>query len=157
MKDNVKLKNILIFTSILLIFSFFYIVIDKYFFNDNIKDEPFLKNYKVNEFIPVYISDEDMARFYLNDYVNKMYFNPQEGYLLLDEEYKSKKYTTFSEYMTYINSLNYVNHKLDKYFVKESKGYKLIGAYDTYGNVFIFKTKGVMQYSVYLDDYTIEI
>ena len=25
------------------------------------------------------------------------------------------------------------------------------------GNIYIFKTKGVMQYTVYLDDYTVEI
>ena len=32
-----------------------------------------------------------------------------------------------------------------------------VKVYDNNGNFFAFKTKGVMQYSVYLDDYTVEI
>mgnify|MGYP003293480765 CR=1 FL=1 len=39
--------------------------------DDNIES---LKNYKVNEYIPTYVSDEAMARIYLNEYIYNMYY-----------------------------------------------------------------------------------
>ena len=46
---------------------------------------------------------------------------------------------------------------LKKFYVNNVDGYKVFGLYDNYGYHYIVKTKGVMQYEVYLDDYTIEI
>ena len=157
MKDNKILKNIVIFVGFLLVFSVAYIVVNKLTSKEELDYEEFLKNYEVNEYIPSYVSDEDMARIYLNDYIHTMYTNPEKGYELLNADYRNKKFKSIEEYKSYVDSLPYTMHELDRFYIDSKDGYKIYGVYDTKGNTYIFKTKGVMQYSVYLDDYTVEI
>ena len=57
----------------------------------------------------------------------------------------------------YVKSLNSTVFEVKRFYVDSADGYKLYGAYDNNDNLFIFKTKGVMQYTVFLDDYTVEI
>lgn len=157
MKNNKEMKNIIIFVIILFVFSGVYLLLDYIFNNENAEAGEILKNYKVNEYIPTYVSDEDMAKIYLNDYIFKMFSNPAEAYELLDKEYKDKKFGNYDNFKKHIYSLNYTSFTMDRYFVKTKKGYNIYGVYDTNGNLFIFRTNGVMQYKVYLDDYTVEI
>lgn len=157
MKNNKEIKNIIIFVIVLLVFSGLYILLDKVFNKEKDENGQFLKNYEVNEYIPTYVSDEDMAKIYLNDYVFKMFSNPEEAYELLDDEYKEKKFGSYDNFKKHIYSLNYPSFTVDRYFIKSKKGFNIYGVYDTNDNLFIFKTKGVMQYKVYLDDYTVEI
>lgn len=157
MKDNIVLKNVIIFAVILLVFTSAYLIINKFTNKEEIKIDEYLKNYEVNEYIPTYVSDESMARIYLNHYVNIMHVNPEKAYNLLDVEYRNKKFNTLDNYKNYINSLMYSTYELDRFYVESKDGYKIYGLYDTNGNMYIFKTKGVMQYTVYLDDYTVEI
>ena len=86
-----------------------------------------------------------------------MYSNIEKAYNLLDEEYRAKKFQNITNYKNYVNSLTYSKYELDSFYIEEKDGYKIFGVYDTNGNMFIFKTRGVMQYTVYLDDYTVEI
>lgn len=157
MKNNKEMKNITIFVIILLVFSGVYILLDRIFNKEKDEYGQFLKNYEVNEYIPTYVSDEDMAKIYLNDYVFKMFSDPEEAYGLLDEEYKEKKFGNYDNFKNYIYSLNYPSFTMDRYFVKTKKENTIYGVYDTNDNLFIFKARGVMQYKVYLDDYTVEI
>lgn len=115
-----------------------------------------IKDYKVNEYIPVYVSDNDMAKIYLNDFITLAISNPEESYYKLDAKYRDIKYPTYESY--YNNFIVNIEYPKIKQFYKESiKGYLVFGVYDANDNIYIFKTKGVMQYSVYLDDYTVEI
>ena len=156
MKNNSNpVKNLIIFIVILASFSITYILIDK--FTEKEEKIIYLKNYEVNEYIPTYISDEDMAKIYLNDYVYKMYSNPEEAYNLLDEEYRNEKFGSLEKYIDYVYSLQYDVYTLTKYYKQEKNGYIIFGVYDKNDNLYIFKTKGVLQYKVYLDDYTVEI
>ena len=157
MQNNKEAKNIIIFILIILVFSGAYIVIDKIVNKETNQYGEYLKNYEVNEYIPTYISDEDMAKIYLNDYVHTMYSDIEKAYLLLDKEYREKKFGNITNYEIYVNSLTYSSYKLEKFYVDSINGYKIFGVYDTNNNLFIFKTDGVMQYTVYLDDYTVEI
>lgn len=157
MKNKKEPNNVLIFAIILIVFTIGYIVIDKILDKEKNEYNDFLKDYKVNEYIPVYISDEDMARIYLNDYAFIMKSDPERAYELLDEEYKTNKFSNYEEFRTHIRTLSYTSYSLDKYYVKGSGVEKIYGVYDKHGNLFVFKTNGVMQYTVYLDDYTVEI
>ena len=156
MKNNKEFKNVVIFAIILLGFVGAYIILDKYFNKEEV-DKEFLKNYEVNEYIPTYISDEDLTKIYLNEYVHIMYSDVERAYELLDTEYKEKKFGSFDAFQIYVNSLTYTSYKLDRFYVDNKGKYIIYGAFDTNGNIFIFKTNGVMQYTVYLDDYTVEI
>ncbi len=157
MNNKNESKNIIIFVVILLIFTGLYVVINKFINKESIEYDEFLKNYEVNEYIPSYVSDEEMTRIYLKHYIHTMYSNIDRAYNLLDEEYRIKKFGNITNYENYVRTLLNTTHELDKFYVDSVDGYKIYGAYDTNGNLFIFKTKGVMQYTVYLDDYTVEI
>lgn len=154
---NSTIRNIIIVGVILVLFALAYILI-KYLKQDNSPEyEEYLKNYEVNEYIATYITDEDMAKIYLNDYIHNMYYDVEYAYNLLDEKYRNKKFGSLDSYKNYVNSLNYSTYTLAKYYKTDSDGYITFGVYDTNGNFFAFKTNGVMQYKVYLDDYTVEI
>ena len=114
------------------------------------------KKYEVNEYTNISISDDDMARIYLQDYLSKVGTDISGSYYLLDEEYRNTKFGNVNNYINYLNGLQFYN-TVDSYYKKKSKGYVIYGVYDMNGNQFIFKTNGVMQYSVYLDSDTVEI
>lgn len=126
-------------------------------FKEEIVDEPYLKNYGANEYIPTYVSADAMAKIYLNDYISTMYFNPNQAYKLLDKDYRTKKFGSLENYKNYILSLPYSNYEIFKYKIEDIDGYQIFEIYDKNNNFYAFKTKGVMQYTVYLDDYTVEI
>lgn len=155
MKDN-SIKKVIIGISLIVGFILIYLVLN-YFFKKESTIDSYLKNYKVNEYISSYVTDEDMARIYLNDYIHTMYSDVEEAYKLLDEEYKNKRFGSIDSYKTYVNSLNYSTYVMDKYYKKDVDGYIIFGVYDRNGNFFAFKTNGVMQYTVYLDEDTVEI
>ena len=155
--QNTDIKKIVITIGIILVFVILFLVIKRLTTNNSSEYVEYLKNYKVNEYIPTYVSDEDMARIYLNDYVHTMYSDTDAAYELLDKEYRDKKFGSLNKYKIYVNSLNYSTHTMSRYYKKENNGYIIFGVYDNNNNFFAFKTKGVMQYSVYLDDYTVEI
>lgn len=158
MKNKLEIKNIVILLCVLCLLALLYFLFDM-LFNSREEDtqEKFLKNYEVNEYIPTYISDENMAKIYLNDYIHNMYMNTEKAYNLIDEEYKEKKFPALDSYISYVKSLETSTYNLERYYVTSKGGYKIFGVYDTNGNIYIFKTNGVMQYTVYLDDYTVEI
>ena len=156
MKNNKEARNIVIFIVILLVFVGAYMLLDKYL-NKEEEPEQFLKNYAVNEYIPTYVSDEDLTKIYLNEYVHIMYSDIERAYELLDKEYREKKFGNLNSFEEYVNSLTYSNYKLDRFSVNPKGKYTIFVAYDINGNIFIFKTNGIMQYTVYLDDYTVEI
>lgn len=156
MNKNTK-KSLIIGIIILLVFSLTYILLDKIINKEDDEQNYSLRNYEINEYIPTYVSDEDMAKIYLNDYIHTMYLNEEKAYNLLDEEYKNKKFGSLDNYKNYVSSLNYSTYEVSKYYKVSKKGYLIFGVYDTNGNFFGFKTNGVMQYKVYLDENTVEI
>lgn len=155
--NNNPIKYGIIVGVIVLIFSSAYLLLSKLTEDNSIEYDEYLKNYKINEYIATYISDEDMARIYLNDYIHNMYSDIESAYNSLAVEYRNKKFGTIENYKNYVYSLTYSSYALSSYYKKDVSGYIIFGVYDNNGNFFAFKTKGVMQYSVYLDDYTVEI
>lgn len=154
---NNNTRNIIIIIALLALFTGGYLLLNKFTNNNSPDYDEYLKNYKVNEYIVTYVSDEDMAKIYLNEYVHNMYYDVELAYNTLDKEYRKNKFGNLDNYKNYVRSLGYSNIKISKYYKEEKGGYIIFGIYDTNGNMYIFKTKGVMQYSVYLDDYTVEI
>lgn len=155
MNNNIKKISIVLIILLLLIIA--YIVVDKLTSNDSLEYEEYLKNYEVNEYISTYISDEDMATIYLNDYIYTMNSDVEKAYNLLDEEYRNKKFGSLDSYKEYVNSLNNENYTLSRYYKSGNDKTIIFGVYDNYGNFYAFKTHGVMQYSVFLDNDTVEI
>ena len=154
---NENIKNIIVVVVLVLVVAGIFVLVKYFLSDDSLEYEEYLKNYEINEYIAVYKNDEDMAKIYLNDYVHKMYQDTEKSYDLLDEEYRNKKFGNLENYLNYVKSLGYQSFKMAKYYKTSKDGYVIFGVYDTNGNIFVFKVKGVMNYKVYLDDYTVEI
>lgn len=151
------IKYGIIIAIIILVFVGAYFIISKLTEDNSLGYEEFLKNYEVNEYIASYVSDEDMAKIYLNDYIHNLFYDVEKAYNLLDEEYKTKKFGSLDNFKSYVDGLEYSTYVLSRYYKKDTDGYIIFGVYDKNGNFFAFKTKGVLQYTVFLDDYTVEI
>ena len=160
--DGKKVKRIVIIIIILLIIG---IVIATFFVlqgkNDNTKkkdeDIVYIKNYKVNEYIPVYISDEDMASIYLNDYINNITYDINVAYKSLNSDYKNKKFPNIDDFKEYLSKLDYSKMRAKKYAVVQRNGFDYYFVYDLSDQEYIFKTDGVLQYELYLDQDTVDI
>ena len=113
------------------------------------------KTYGINEYSPVNISDEQMANIYLNDFKYNFLNDVNYAYQLLNENYRNKKFGSINNFASYINGLNYNNITVDRYSVSSDN--KFITVYTKDNNKYIFKVISVMEYEVYLDDYTVEI
>ena len=113
------------------------------------------KTYGVNEYSPVNITDEQMANIYLNDFRYNLFNDINYAYQLLNIDYRNKKFGSINSFINYINSLNYNNMSIDRYSVSSDN--KFITVYTKGNYKYIFKVISVMEYEVYMDDYTVEI
>ena len=161
-EDGKKIKKIvvIIFLALILIISLAIFFILKNNQDSKIIENEeivYIKNYKVNEYIPVYISDEDMASIYLNDYINNITYDVKDAYNSLNEDYRKEKFPNINKFREYVSKLNYSSMKAKKYAVSEKNGYEYYFVYDQDNNVYIFKTDGVLQYELYLDSDTVDI
>ena len=60
--------------------------------------EEIIESYDANQIIPIYITEEDMASKYLNDFKNLMMSDISLSYEMLNDNYRNKKYESFEEY-----------------------------------------------------------
>ncbi len=149
-KNKDLLKNILI----PLIVGAFLIIIYLILNYDNsdgyvTKNKFVLKDYEINEVIPIYITDEDMAKKYLADYIYLAINFPDKAYDALSDEDNSK--FDYDSYKKYIDSLindSFVRAKVVEYSYVTRNGYKDIYIVDEARNRFIFHEYSIMDYKV---------
>lgn len=164
--DNLKNNKKVIIICILVVL----VVLGIYYFSEQIKiqnSESLLENrdkeitrYEANQYIPVYMTEEDMIKKYLNDFKNLMINDVEEAYYTLNKEYRDLKYDSIDEFISYVNSLKSLSLyslEVDKYSVKNIGGYKYFDIYGSDGNRYIIKEISIMNYEVFLDSYTMEI
>lgn len=131
---------------------------DKLKLNDksNIELKTIAKNqYNVYKMTP--ISKNSTAERYFNIFSEYLKYDLQKSYELLDNEYRQKKFGNINNYIKYVNSNS-----------SQEIGLKLYKAY-TYNNVtqyicvdnndryYIFNEKGILNFDVILDTYTIDL
>ena len=123
-----------------------------YFFQD--ESNKTIRDYKINEVIPVYVNTEQVAKKYLAEYVNFMLYYPEKAYELLDSEEKSKRFSSIEEFEYYINQLKSI--KLEKAEVKKYS-YSTYNKKNTFyiidnsGNTYRFIENSIMDYTVILN------
>lgn len=128
------------------------------------KDKDALGNYKytsikkdsydINEYVPIMINDEQMSKKYLMDFISYIVDDIDYSYNLVDKKYRDLNFVDVDSYKKFIYGLSIpYNDSVTKYVTYERSGYKFYDIYDSVGNRFIFKTKGVLQYSVLFDDF----
>lgn len=152
-------KRIIIICAILVLSSLIILFITKkekgteeYFFQD--ESNKTIRDYKINEVIPVFVNTEQVAKKYLAEYVNLMLYYPEKAYDLLDSEEKSKRFSSIEEFEYYINQLKSI--KLEKAEVKKYS-YSTYNKKNTFyiidnsGNTYRFIENSIMDYTVILN------
>lgn len=111
-----------------------------------------------NSYSIIDIDDKTMANTYFVNYKSEILYNIQNSYNLLDKEYKEKRFSSFSDYSQYIeNNIEKIKKaNLTKYSVNKYDDYNLYTCIDQYNNYYIFIETAIMEYTVMLDDYTID-
>ena len=111
-----------------------------------------------NSYSIINIDDKTMANTYFVNYKSEILYNIQNSYNLLDKEYKEKRFSSFSDYSQYIeNNIEKIKKaNLTKYSVNKYDDYNLYTCIDQYNNYYIFIETAIMEYTVMLDDYTID-
>ncbi len=134
----------------LIIFSFTRPKKEKFIFNESKMKE----KYKINEVVPIYINNEQLAKKYLAEYVNFMLYYPEKAYDLLNDEEKKSRFNSFEEFEFYINQIKSI--KLEQAEVKRYS-YTIYNKKNTFyiidnsGNTFRFIENSIMDYSVILN------
>lgn len=121
-------------------------------------EEDITKEY-LNIYIEKEFTDEEVAYRYFEDYkINALYFQ-EDAYKMIDEQYKKERFSTFESYKEYLQKYRtFIEESaLSKYSIDNMEGnvdYTLI---DTYQNNYVIKTSlSPMNYTIYLDNYTIK-
>lgn len=112
-----------------------------------------------NSFEYVRMGDADIAREYMINYKTNMINDIDKAYASLDEEYRNKRFGSIENYRQYItdNKAQLQNSAVKEYNSSEKEGYTQYVVVDTSGNYYIFKSTGVMEYTVITDFYTTDI
>jgi len=105
------------------------------------------------------ISDDTYAIDLFNDYKEEILYNPELAYEHLDVEYESIKFGTVGKFKKYLeeNKARNTIMEIKQYQKVENDGYVQYICVDQYGRYYIFKEQGIMNYSLVLDTYTIDL
>ena len=113
--------------------------------------EPIPRVYKVNEYAPVNVTNENAAKLYYNNYMNLIRFDIQVAYSKLNEQYRKEKFPTLDSFKSYVEKNKLGSSKLSKYGTTTINGDFSYILTDTNENMYVFITDGVMQYTVMFD------
>lgn len=123
--------------------------------NYNCKYDESKTKYKINEVVPIYVNQEQMAKKYLSEYVNLIVFDEEKAFELLDESFSQRYFSgDFDAFSKYINSLKtkqFVQAKVTGYDIRKIEGKTYYYVKDLDGNQFLFKESGIRNYTVVID------
>ena len=162
--DNLKEnKKIIIICLVIVGFSIgiYFIYDNKEYFGDYVEYKDYdIDRYEANTYIPVYITEKDMANKYLNDYKNIILTDINKAYDILNNDYSVRKFDNFDNFSKYVDSIkipSFYKLSVKEYSVFNKNGYKFYYIVASNNELYIFKEKSIMDYEVYLDDYTVEL
>lgn len=118
--------------------------------------------YDGEEFKPIVVDSATLASMYLNDFKTDMIYNLEDAYDKLDAEYKEKKFPKIDDFKEYIDKQKerIMGISIDKYQIINEEGENNKYEYvitDKDGRYYIFNISAVMQYTVILDTYTLDL
>lgn len=125
--------------------AFFVEEIDKETYNnaENINHEfKSIEKNSYNKFEYTTLSDKSRAVLYFNDFLDKLYTNINEAYLLIDDNTKTNNFDTLEKFKDFVNK--YSNITMKEFSVNGSK----IGIKDNYNNEYIINITYVLKYNV---------
>lgn len=105
------------------------------------------------------ITDEYMAKEYFNDYIDNVKNDISKAYNSLEPNYAIQRFGSIDNYKRYIDNRieELKNITLKKFQVKSENGYNQYVLIDSKDNYYIVRENKIMQYTIMLDTYTIDI
>lgn len=121
------------------------------------KDESIEQN-KNNVFSYQIMQENEIVQKYFTYFKRLMQENPEMAYDILDEEYRNKRFGNIEEFKNYIdkNQEEIKGYLAREYETKKTENGTEYICSDQYQHYYIFQVSAVMQFSVKLDNYTIE-
>ena len=112
-----------------------------------------------NSFSKTSTTYEDIARDYIDLYKRLALGSPEIMYDLLDKEYREAKFGSVDEFKKYIedNRTEIIGIRLEKYRTNQTDEYTQYICIDQNGNYYIFRETAILDYTVILDTYTIDL
>lgn len=113
-----------------------------------------------NKYISITSNYEETVKDYTNLYKRLALGNPEKMYELLDEDYKQARFGSLEKFKQYIetNKTEIIGINPQQYQVTDGENntqqYVII---DQNGHYYIVREKGVLDYSILLDTYTIDL
>ena len=103
-------------------------------------------------------SVESIAISYYDKLKVDFLYDSEYLFSILDEEYRNKRFENYEDFISYINLAKTMisNGNIIKYSREYCDGYVQYLVVDTYNNHYLFNETSVLNYTVLLDDYTIE-
>ena len=115
--------------------------------------------YECNEFKYMSVTIDELLNIYLNKYKNDISKNLERAYNMLDEDYRNKKFGNIEEFRKYVenNKEDILTTKLTSYQTKTDGENTRYICLSEKGNYYIFNETAVMDFSIILDTYTIDL
>lgn len=123
-------------------------------YNATVKE---IANKKDNNYKLVPIPKNTMADRYFSTYVEYLKNDKEASYNLLDKEYREKRFGNINKYLEYIKKADLENIVISKSQVYDYDEYTKYVCIDTEGRYYIFNENSVMDYSIILDTYTLDL
>lgn len=117
-----------------------------------------IENLDYNSIEYIHVTDKVMAKKYFNYYIQTMINEPKKAYELLEQDYREKRFNSEESYQQFVQSnLPFLKQlEIENISVSGENNSKQYTIKDKYGNSYLFKETAVMEYTVQLDDYTLE-
>ena len=117
-----------------------------------------IQNNDENSFDYNRIKDDEEISKYFTYYCKLAINNTKKAYEILEKDYKDKRFNQYSKFEDYIKkqAKNLKEVEVAGYSVTKQEDSKIYTIVDQNGNVYIFNKKAPMNFTVQLDDYTIE-
>lgn len=117
-----------------------------------------IQNNDENSFDYNRIKDDEEISKYFTYYCKLAINNTKKAYEMLEKDYKDKRFNQYSKFEDYIKkqAKNLKEVEVAGYSVTKQEDSKIYTIVDQNGNVYIFNKKVPMNFTVQLDDYTLE-
>ena len=104
------------------------------------------------------ISDDYLALQYINTLKKRILNDPEYAYTLMEEEYKQKRFGSLENFKKYVNNNRAEIEQIEteSYLKNTYQDYTEFICKDQFNNIYSFKDRGIMNYIVELDDYTLD-
>lgn len=102
-------------------------------------------------------NDKEIANIIFDNWNDLLLFDQKSAYSKLNNQYKEKRFSNYNSFTDYLSNKKYIP-TINQYRVYSKDDYTDYICTDQYNNYYIFRVQGgVMRYTVFLDNYTVEL